>query len=40
MTIIRGGRVVFEGGWMRLSAWAIKSLIRHWKALHATDIIR
>jgi hypothetical protein len=39
MTIIRGKRVVFEGGWMRLGGYAVKCLIRHWKTLHATDIL-
>lgn len=39
MTIIRGKRVVFEGGWMRLGGYAVRLLIRYLKRSHATDII-
>jgi hypothetical protein len=40
MTIIRGKRVVFEGGWMRLGGYAVKALIRHLRLPYITDIIK
>jgi hypothetical protein len=40
MTITCGKRVVFIGGFMKLSGFAVKLLIRRWRAANTNDIIR